>query len=218
MWQRLGQLILKYRLPLLIILLLVTAGMGYLASKVELSYEFTRAIPLDNPKYKSYQAFREKFGEDGNLLVIGVQSDQLFKAGTFQSYVQLQEELKKVNGVEDILSVPAAVELIKDSVTERLKVVPLFDTQNFSQEKIDSSVLRFRNLSFYQGLLYNPETNAYLMGLRINKDLMNSKKRVAVVQSIESITKKFESKSGITTHLSGLPYIRSKVAIECRNP
>ena len=213
MWQRLGQLILKYRLPLLIILLLVTAGMGYLASKVELSYEFTRAIPLDNPKYKSYQAFREKFGEDGNLLVIGVQSDQLFKAGTFQSYVQLQEELKKVNGVEDILSVPAAVELIKDSATERLKVVPLFDIQNFSQEKIDSSVLRFRNLPFYQGLLYNPETNAYLMGVRINKDLMNSKKREVVVQAIESITKNFESKSGLTTHLSGLPYIRSKVAL-----
>ncbi|MFM8255901.1 MAG: RND transporter, partial [Bacteroidota bacterium] len=174
MWQRLGQFILKYRLPLLILLVVITGGMGYLASKVELSYEFTRAIPLDNPKYKSYQAFREKFGEDGNLLVIGVQSDQLFKAGTFQSYVQLQEELKKVNGVEDILSVPGAVELLKDSATERLKVVPLFDTQNFDQEKIDSSVLRFRNLPFYQGLLYNPATNAYLMGLRINKDLMNS--------------------------------------------
>lgn len=63
---------------MLILLVVITGGMGYLASKVELSYEFTRAIPLDNPKYKSYQAFREKFGEDGNLLVIGVQSDQLF--------------------------------------------------------------------------------------------------------------------------------------------
>ena len=118
-----------------------------------------------------------------------------------------------MNGVEDILSVPGAVELLKDSATERLKVVPLFDTQNFDQEKIDSSLLRFRNLPFYQGLLYNPATNAYLMGLRINKDLMNSKKRVAVVESIEAIANNFENKSGITTHLSGLPYIRSKVAI-----
>lgn len=176
MWQRIGQLILKYRLSPLIILLAITVGMGYLASKVELSYEFTRAIPLDNPKYKSYQAFREKFGEDGNLLVIGIQTEQLFESSTFQSYVQLQEDLKKVNGVEDILSVPAAVELIKDAATERLKVIPLFDTQNFAQDKIDSSILRFRKLPFYQGLLYNPETNAYLMGVRINKDLMNSKK------------------------------------------
>ncbi|MBM3413239.1 MAG: RND transporter, partial [Bacteroidetes bacterium] len=181
--------------------------------KVELSYEFTRAIPLDNPKYKSYQAFREKFGEDGNLLVIGVQTEELFDSSTFQSYVQLQEDLKKVNGVEDILAVPTAVELIKDASTERLKVMPLFDTQNFAQDKIDSGLLRFRKLPFYQGLLYNAETSAYLMGVRINKDLMNSKKREIVVNEVESIAKGFENKSGIAIHLSGLPYIRSKVAL-----
>ena len=117
MWQWLGRFVLQFRLPLLISLLLITAGMGYLASKVELSYEFTRAIPLDNPKYKAYQAFREKFGEDGNLLVIGVQTDRFFELATFKQYVTLQDELKKVNGVEDILSIPAAVNLVKDSVT-----------------------------------------------------------------------------------------------------
>ena len=116
MWQWLGRFVLQFRLPLLISLLLITAGMGYLASKVELSYEFTRAIPLDNPKYKAYQAFREKFGEDGNLLVIGVQTDRFFELATFKQYVTLQDELKKVNGVEDILSIPAAVNLVKDSI------------------------------------------------------------------------------------------------------
>lgn len=98
MWQRLGRFVLQFRLPLLVALVVITAGMGYLASKVELSYEFTRAIPLDNPKYKAYQAFREKFGEDGNLLVIGLQTDQLFKVAMFNQYISLQNELKKSKG------------------------------------------------------------------------------------------------------------------------
>lgn len=213
MWQWLGRFVLQFRLPLLISLLLITAGMGYLASKVELSYEFTRAIPLDNPKYKAYQAFREKFGEDGNLLVIGVETDRFFELTTFKQYITLQNELKKVNGVEDILSIPATVNLVKDSVTEKLQVKPIFDTTQLTAEKLDSSKLIFESLPFYQGLLYNPETNAYLMGLRINKDLLNSKKREKVIQEIDAITAGFENKTGLKLHKSGLPYIRSKVAI-----
>ena len=213
MWQWLGRFVLQFRLPLLISLLLITAGMGYLASKVELSYEFTRAIPLDNPKYKAYQAFREKFGEDGNLLVIGVETDRFFELATFKQYISLQDELKKVNGVEDILSIPATVNLVKDSVTEKLQVKPIFDTTQLTAEKLDSSKLIFKSLPFYQGLLYNPETNAYLMGLRINKDLLNSKKREKVIQEIDAITGGFENKTGLKLHKSGLPYIRSKVAI-----
>lgn len=213
MWQWLGRFVLQFRLPLLISLLLITAGMGYLASKVELSYEFTRAIPLDNPKYKAYQAFREKFGEDGNLLVIGVETDRFFELTTFKQYITLQNELKKVNGVEDILSIPATVNLVKDSVTEKLQVKPIFDTIQLTAEKLDSSKLIFESLPFYHGLLYNLETNAYLMGLRINKDLLNSKKREKVIQEIDAITAGFENKTGLKLHKSGLPYIRSKVAI-----
>src|SRR6478672_10214613 len=126
MWQLLGQFILKYRLPLLLILLSLTSFMAYHASKVELSYEFARAIPTDHPKYKTYQEFRKKFGEDGNLLVIGIQTDKLFQEKTFNSYSSLQKALKGINGVEDIISVPSAVDLIKDSASERLYARAIF--------------------------------------------------------------------------------------------
>src|SRR5258708_34346768 len=125
MWQSLGQFILKYRLFLLLILLGLTSFMAYHASKVELSYEFARAIPTDHPKYKAYQEFRQKFGEDGNLLVIGIQTDKLFQEKVFNDYILLQKNIKKSNGVEDIISVPAAVNLIKDSSTEKLKAQPI---------------------------------------------------------------------------------------------
>ena len=59
MWQGLGKFVLKYRAALLILLFSLTALMGYFASQVKLSYEFARAIPTDNPKYKDYMAFRQ---------------------------------------------------------------------------------------------------------------------------------------------------------------
>jgi predicted RND superfamily exporter protein len=88
MWQRLGKLVLQHRLILLIILLAASGVMGYYAGKVKLSYEFSKAIPTDNPKYRDYMAFRQKFGDDGNLLVVGIQSDKFFTLPVFKAYTQ----------------------------------------------------------------------------------------------------------------------------------
>src|SRR6185369_10952835 len=139
MWRSLGQFILKYRLILLLILVVATAFMTWHASKVELSYEFARAIPTDHPKYKEYQEFRAKFGEEGNLLVIGIQTDQFFSEKLFNDYVKLQGDLKNIHGVEDIIAVPASINLVKDSVTEKLKAVPIFENKILSQAEIDSA-------------------------------------------------------------------------------
>jgi len=224
MWQLLGQFILKYRLLLLIVLLALTSFMAYHASKVELSYEFARAIPTDHPKYKTYQEFRKKFGEDGNLLVIGIETDKLFQEKTFNSYSSLQKALKKINGVEDIVSVPSSVDLIKDSATEKLKAQPIFRDTILSQKEIDSSKDIFLSLPFYKTLLYNPvrkdsggETNAWLMGVRINKNIMNSKKRIGVVESITSHANEFGKNNGLQIYLSGLPLIRTEMATRIAN-
>ena len=217
MWQLLAQFILRYRLPLLLILLTLTSFMAYHASKVELSYEFARAIPTDHPKYKAYQEFRKKFGEDGNLLVIGIQTDKLFQEKIFNNYSGLQKALKRVNGVEDIISVPSAVDLIKDSATERLRAHTIFNDTILSQKEIDSSKDIFLSLPFYKTILYNPETNAWLMGVRINKNIMNSKKRIGVVESITSQANDFGKNNSLQVYLSGLPLIRTEMATRIAN-
>ena len=117
MWKSLAKFVLKYRLPLLIILLVTTGVMAYFASKVKLSYEFAKAIPTDNPKYQEYLSFREKFGEDGNLMVIAVQSDKFFELNTFRAFNKLNGDLKTIQYVEDALSVTSAVNLIKNPQT-----------------------------------------------------------------------------------------------------
>ena len=101
MWKRLAKFVLKFRLPLLVLLLATTCLMGYYASKVKLSYEFAKAIPTDNPKYQQYLSFKEKFGEDGNLLVIGVQTDKFFELNTFNAFKILKQDLKTIQNVED---------------------------------------------------------------------------------------------------------------------
>lgn len=187
--------------------------MGYQASQVRLSYDFSRAIPTNNPKYKAYQEFRKKFGEDGNLLVIGIQTDKLFDAKTFNAWAGLQRELKKVKGVDDVLGVPSAVNLVKIPDTEKLKADTIFPDRDLTQAEVDSASSVFLNLPFYRQLLYNPATHAWLMGVRINKDLMASRERLSIVQHINTLADEFGKKNNLAVYKSGLPHIRTELSL-----
>ena len=186
--------------------------MGWQASQVKLSYDFARAIPTDHPKYIIYQEFRKQFGEDGNMLVVGVQSDRFFQEGFFNDYRALQQGIKSVSGVEDILSVPTAVTLVRNVETEKLEAKPLFGTTPSPQALIDSSATAFLNLPFYRNLLYNPETKAWLMGVRINNTVLSSSKRTVVVDEIVKKVEAFGTKYNTEMHLSGLPLVRTVMA------
>ncbi len=212
MWYSVGKFILKFRLPLLIILLSVTAFMGYMGSKVEMSYEFTRAIPTDNPKYMDYQAFRQQFGDDGNTMVLGIQTDHFFSISTFNSVGILSERLKKVPGVQSILSVPDAINLVKNDTAQKLEAIKIFQFPYLDQNHLDSNKTQFENLPFYQKLLYNPQSHAYLMALQLNKDSINSKARTALVNKILEQVNAFEKQTGLEVYISGLPFIRTMVS------
>jgi len=217
MWKSLGQFILRFRWPLLMLVIALTAFMGYHASKVELSYEFARAIPTDNAKFIAYQDFKSKFGEDGNLLVIGLQTPDLFNEKIFNEYSTLQRTLRKANKVEDIISIPSAVNLVKVPETEKLKAQNIFRDTILSQAEIDSCKNVFFSLPFYRGLLYNPQTNSWLMGVRINKEVMNSKKRNDVVGNVVNIVNEFGKKTNLEIYLSGLPLVRTIMTTRIAN-
>lgn len=212
MWQRLAKFVIQFRLALLMALFALTALMGYFASKVTLSYEFAKAIPATNPKYLDYVAFRQKFGDDGNVLVVGVQTDKIFELNTFKAYRQLEQRLKKVSDVEAVLSVPSAIALQKDLISEKLNAVKIFGDSIQNQAQLDSAKSVFYNLPFYQNILYNAEAQAYLMAVRINKDSLSSPKRTQIVNDIIKEVKVFETSTNITAHLSGLPLIRTLVS------
>lgn len=211
MWQRLGGFVLKFRLPLLIGLLAVTAFLAFEASRVQLSYDFVKAIPVGNPKYKEYLNFKKDFGEDGNLLVVGIRTDHFFQQDFFQDYVALSKELAALPSVENVLCIPTAVNLVKNDSTHRLVASPLVSAVPADQAGMDSLRNVILSLPFYRGLLYNPETGAYLMAIRVNQGVLNTSARVGVVGAIQAAAERFGQRHQLEVHLSGLPLIRTVV-------
>ena len=146
MWERLGRTVIKNRLLLLIILGVITVIMGFFASRVKLSYEFSKAIPTSNKHYKDYLNFKKVFGDDGNTLVIGVVSKDFFKIKNFEAYKNLSDSLKIIPGVESLMSIPGAITLKKNYETEKLYSEKIIEgTSTFgrlSNDKWEPSIMK----------------------------------------------------------------------------
>ncbi len=212
MWIALVKFILRFRLPLLLLLLGLTVFMAYEASKVQMGYNFSKAIPVDNPKYLDYIQFKQRFGDDGNTLVLGIQSKSFFTANFFNAVSALQQQLKKIHGVEGVLSVPSAVNLVRNDSTSKFEAVKIFHAPYTAQNLLDSDAKTFKNLPFYRGLLYNADLNSYAIGLQLNTALINSKAREKLVNDIVQSAATFQKTTGIEVHISGLPFIRTMLA------
>ena len=64
MWNRLAEGIIKYRLPLIVIIGLITVFMGFKASQVQMSYDFARTVPPEDPDMIMFERFKAQFGEE----------------------------------------------------------------------------------------------------------------------------------------------------------
>lgn len=206
MWHILANFILKNRIVLLVMLALLTGFMGYKASQVEMSYDFTNAIPTDNPKFQDFQYLHQTFGEDGTTVMIGIQTSEAFDPNFFNDYRVLSDKMATIPGVEAVLDISKAVKIVQDN-EHGLNFNPIFTLENLEEE-----ALFFKEQEFYKGLLYNPNTDAYLMAITINKDIMESKNRTELIDAIQSAGDEFGIAHGVEMHYSGLPLIRIKMA------
>ncbi len=212
MWKSIAELVVKYKFIFLSILLAATGFMAYQASKVQLSYEFSKAIPTDNIYYKNQQDFKQKFGDEGNTMVVGVQTKSFFEINNFLAYRKMITSLKALSAVKEMLCIPTSFQLIKDPFTEKLEAELIFNDSIKSQDELDNAKDIFLSLPFYKNTLYNPATNAYLLAMRIDNAVMTSEARTAVVDSILSVTQAYQAATKIDVHTSGLPLIRTLVA------
>jgi predicted RND superfamily exporter protein len=216
MWLKVSSIILRNKILLLGILLIVTAFLGYHAQKVEMSYEYASLLPSKDPAYEDYQQFVEKFGEEGNLIIIGIQDTDFFKLQHFQEWKKLAEKLSVVEGVEDLLTVTNTYNLEKNTEERTFEIKQIFPDTISSQAQLDSLAAEFKSLPFYRKTVYNAETNTYLLAITVNKNKMQTKEREQMVKSIQSVCRNFEEKQDVQLRYSGLPYIRVVNAIKIR--
>ncbi|MGB1037632.1 MAG: efflux RND transporter permease subunit [Bacteroidia bacterium] len=222
MWEKIANTILRNRLALIIFLVVTTALMLYKTTQVQLAYDNPKFIPDDDIDMLAYQGFKKTFGDDGSVMVVGVNDTKLRQLDFFNDWYDLTESLNATENIKQVLSIANLKDLHKETVldsfegetyeTTALHASNLVQEKPKTQEELDAIFVQIERLRFYEGLLFKDSSDFSLMAITLEKAILDTKERVAFVNGLQKSIEEVCDKHDVEVHFSGLPFIRTKMS------
>ncbi len=210
-WDWIGKSILRYKFPLLGFILLLTVGLGFKASQIQLSYELAKILPKTDERFQLYEGFKKKYGEDGAVMVIAVENDQIFSPEEFKAWRELSSAVKKQPGIKNVLSLATLPELYLDSTEKKFKTRLLLDsTAVLNEENLNRFKTQLGNLPIYKNFLYTEDLKTHLLLITLDQKVINDKGRITLVKNIKALGEQYQAKMKHTVHMTGMPFIRTE--------
>ncbi|MFB0948180.1 MAG: MMPL family transporter, partial [Spirosomataceae bacterium] len=217
LWNKISNLILNNRKIWLFAIVLITALMGYFSSQLQLSYELAKILPESDPAFQRYEDFKKRYGEDGNVMIIAIESDKMYDLDFFNKWYDLNKKIKAVSGVKNVASNASLFEIQRNDSLKRFDVVPLVAVRPATQADVDSIKNKIAQYPFYKGFVYSEEGNAHLMAITLKQADLNSKRRLSISGEIQEISDEFGKVANVDIHYSGMPYIRTNFMSKVRD-
>jgi predicted RND superfamily exporter protein len=211
-WELIARIILKNRIAILVVILALTVFLGYQWKNLSMTYTEANLLPQKHIVNKQYQDFLNKFGEEGNLIVIGFKDKTFFTPKAYAAWNELMTGLKNSKEVELVVSLNDLKKLQKDTIAEKFELVPLIDQSKTNNAKYLEEIKNelFNNLLFYEGLLFNKQSGSIRSAIYMNKKIVNTAARKTfIIENLIPKIDKFEKATGIDLRVSGMPYIRT---------
>ncbi|GAB2764302.1 efflux RND transporter permease subunit [Salinimicrobium soli] len=210
-WNTVARIILRNRILILLIIVGITIFLGSQWKNMKFSYTEANLLPDDDEINIQYQQFLDKFGEEGNLIVMAVNDPSLFTPKKFAAWNELAKKLDAYDEVEFTVSIGDLKKLEKFEEEGRFRMVPFIDeTQPDSLEVEGYREELFERLPFYEGLIYSKKSNTVQTAIYLDKEIVNTElRRDFVVNDLIPIVEDFEADNDLNVYVSGMPYIRT---------
>jgi len=210
-WSWVARFILRNRTGILIVIVAFTVFLALQWKNMRFTYTEANLLPDDHPINLEYDQFLSHFGEEGNLIVMGVKDSSIFTPEKFKAWNQLSKDISEYNEVELTLSVGNLQKLEKKTDTTGFALVPFMKDSVFTDAKLATYKDElFNRLPFYDGLIYSPDKQSIRSAIYMKKDIVNTPARKDfVINDLIPLIKNFEEKTGVTVYTSGMPYIRT---------
>ncbi len=208
-WHRIAVFILSNRRALIVGIALATILLGFTASRVKLSYELAKILPTTDPGYQLYENFKARYGEDGNVLALGVETDSMYRLRFFQDWYDLNQRVRRIKGIQEVLSNARLYAVVRNDSVRQLQLKPLLDHRPTTQAEVDSVRAKVAQLPFFSGFVADSTGRVHLLAATFDQKALNDKSRIDIVAEIQAKADSFGLANHMTVHLSGLPFIRT---------
>nr|BFF38905.1 hypothetical protein BACY1_07100 [Tenacibaculum mesophilum] len=209
-WTRIAGFLLRNRYLVLITIAIITGLLVTQMKHMRFSYTEANLLPTDHEVNIEYNKFLEIFGEEGNLIILGVKDSTIFTPQKFNAWNKLVKDLDSLTQVDFTVSIADVQQLKADRKQRKFVVEPLFEQAPSTDEEIKNIKKQlFEKLPFYNNLLYN-DKGTLQTAIYLNKDIVNTPiRRDFVFDILIPTINSFEKDHNIDVRVSGMPYIRT---------
>ena len=212
LWESIAGIILNNRILIIISLILVTYFFSTHWHKIRFTYTEANLLPDTHEENLKYNSFTSKFGEEGNLIVIGVKDSLLFTLENLNAWNKLSNSFKDLPQVETVIAFGDLQKLIKDKNTRQFYIEPFIEDSINSNAELKSlkDELFFKS-PFYDKFLINTETKSVRTAINLKTSIVNTIKREEFINRVLlPRVNAFEKAHNIDIRISGMPYVRTK--------
>ncbi len=210
-WDIIARVILRNKIAILVVLVIITIFFSFQWKNMRFTYTEANLLPDDNEVNITYNNFLKIFGEEGNLIVLGVKDSTLFTVEKLNAWNNLSDAFKKYKEVETVVSIKDLQKLVKDTLNEKFVLEPFIkDSISSTQqiERLEDDL--FKKYPFYDNFLFNKETKTIRTAIYLKKDIVNTGVRKDFVISVlQPKIEAFEAANNLDVRVSGMPYIRT---------
>ena len=210
-WDALASIILRSRLAILLLIGFCTLMMTTQWGKMRFTYTEANILPDEHPVNLKYNDFLEIFGEEGNLIVLGVKDSLLFSVENLNAWNRLSKSFENNHCVETVLTLQDLKKLVKNKQKQQFDFIPFIKDSLKTVEDLGllkSSLLK--DFPFYDNVLFNKDGKAIRSAIFLKKSIVNTAERKTfIVQDLIPKIDAFENRYGIDVRVSGMPYVRT---------
>lgn len=210
-WTKVAGIILRNRYLVLLGIAIIT---GLLASQIkymQFSYTEANLLPENHEANLEYNKFLEVFGEEGNLVILGIKDSTVFTPKKFNAWNNLVDQFDDLKEIDFTLSIADVQKLKADRKARKFILEPLYEDNPDTKEQVSAIKKQlFEKLPFYDNLLFNKETGTLQTAIYIKKEIINTpERRDFIFDKLIPIVEKFEKDYQVDVRISGMPYIRT---------
>ncbi|MGC1630582.1 MAG: RND family transporter, partial [Gelidibacter sp.] len=169
-WKVAARLILRNKIIILISIALATLLLSTQWKHMRFTFTEANLLPDDNEVNITYNEFLRIFGEEGNLVVLGVNDPTLFTVEKLNAWNRLSESFKHYDEVDAVLSIIDLQKLVKNTEQEKFDLEPFIKDSLTSLSEIDTLQQElFQKYPFYDNFLFNKETRTIRTAIYLHK-------------------------------------------------
>ncbi len=210
-WGAVARLILRNKIFILIAVIIATVFFSMQWKHMRFTYTEANMLPDEHEVNITYNDFLKVFGEEGNLIVLGVKDSSLFSVKQLNAWNNLADSFKSYDEVETVLSIKDLQKLVKNTKKEQFDLEPFIKDSITSAKQIDKLQDElFNQYPFYDNFLFNAETKTIRTAIYLKKDIVNtSARKDFIIKVLQPKIDAFEAQTNLDVRVSGMPYIRT---------